>query len=107
IVRRLSPGILLRLVGGGAATTSIAISLVRLGGASAVQTWALLFVVLMQLRPRDALHVYQTPVQRPFLRQFLPQNNLLLFAGQAALPLLIMGLGAGLAALAQPFVAPA
>lgn len=107
IVRRLSPGILLRLVGGGAATTSIAISLVRLGGTSAVQTWALLFVILMQLRPRDALHVYQTPLQRPFLRPFLPQNNLLLFAGQAAIPLLIMGVGAGVAALAQPFIAPA
>ena len=69
-----------------------------------MQTWALIFVALIQFRPREALRVYQVPVDRPFVRQFLPRNNLLRFAGQVALPLAIMGVGAALAAITQPWV---
>jgi len=104
IVARLSPGIVVRLLVAGVTAPSVAIALVRLGGASPVQTWALIFVALIQFRPREALRVYQVPVDRPFVRQFLPRNNLLRFAGQVALPLAIMGVGAALTAIAQPWV---
>lgn len=107
VLVRLSPWIVLRLFAAGATVTSIVGALIRFGGASSVQTWALVFIALIQFRPRDAMRVYQTPVERPFLRQFLPGNALLAFAGQASLPLLVMGVGVALGAVAQPWAHPA
>jgi len=107
VLVRLSPWIVLRLFAAGATVTSIVGALIRFGGASSVQTWALVFIALIQFRPRDAMRVYQTPVERPFLRQFLPGNALLVFAGQATLPLLVMGVGVALGAIVQPWAHPA
>ena len=107
VLVRLSPALLLRLLAAGAVFSSAAITLVTLGDASSVQTWALLFIALIQFRPNDALRGFQISVRQPFLRQFLPADNLLLFASQTSLPLLIMSAGVALAALLQPWVEPA
>lgn len=104
---RLSPGILLRLVASGLTFTSLGFSLVMLGGLSSVQTWALLFIVLIRLRFDEVTRGFSGTVRQPFLRQFLPQGNLLLFLSQTSIPFLIMSIGIALAAVSQPWVHPA
>lgn len=104
VVTRLSPGISVRLVLAGITFTSLAISLVMIGETSSVQTWVLLFVLLLQFRLNEVMRLYRAQVQQPFLRQFLPENNLLLFTCQTSLPLLLMSVGVSLAVLMQPWV---
>ena len=105
VLTRLSPGLGLRLIAAGLAITSLSIVLVTVGGASSVQTWLLLLVFLIRFRPDDAVRLFSTQRQQPFLRQFLPENNLLLFASQTSLPLLLMGVGVGLAVFTQASLA--
>lgn len=106
VLVRLSPGLSLRLIAAGMTFASFSMSLVLMGGLSSVQTWVLLLVFLVRFRPDDVMRLFWAHVQRPFLRQFLPENNLLLFASQTLLPLLLMGVGVSLAVFVQPWVKP-
>ncbi|MBN1564509.1 MAG: hypothetical protein JXA10_11760 [Anaerolineae bacterium] len=105
ILVRLSPGLSLRLIMAGMMFSSLSLSLVKMGGVSSVQTWLLLVMLLLTVRPHDAMRLFRAH-QPPFLRQFLPENNLLLFISQTTLPLLLMGVGVSLTAFMQPWIAP-
>lgn len=99
---RLSPGVILRLIGTGITLSSLVIVLIMIGDYRALQTWLLVFILLIQFRPNDLTRLFREQMHQPFLRQFLPANPLLLFASQALLPLLLMSGGMFIVIALQP-----
>ena len=98
---RLSPELGLRLIFTGFVLPSAVISIIKLGGYASFQTWLLVFIILLQLRPDNLTRFFRECINQPFLRQFLPANNLLLFVSHIALPLFFMSLGASFAVVLQ------
>jgi hypothetical protein len=100
-IYRLSPSLILQLLFSGITYPSIIILLITMVNFDALQAWALVLIVLTQLRPKNLTRFFQDHHNRPHLRQFLPVDNLSLFITQTALPLSVMSVGLGVAIALQ------
>lgn len=90
---RLSPWLALRLIFSGALLPSIIILVIKIGGYNTLQTWLLILILLVQLRPVELTRFFRESLNEGFLRQFVRENNLIMFASEIALPLCLMSLG--------------
>jgi hypothetical protein len=106
-IYRLSPSLILQLVFSGITYPSIIILVISLINFDALQAWALVLILLTQLRPKNLTRFFQEHHNRPHLRQFLPVNNLTLFITQTTLPLLVMSVGLGVSIGLQGLTFPA
>jgi hypothetical protein len=90
---RLSPWLALRLILSGSVLPSIIILIIKIGGYNTLQTWLLVLILLVQLRSIELTRFFRESLNQSFLRQFVRENNLILFAGEIALPLCVMSFG--------------
>lgn len=95
-IYRLSPSLILQLLFSGITYPSIIILVMGFAGFSTLQAWALILIIVMQMRPKNVTRFFQEHHTRPHLRQFLPVDNLTLFLTQTALPLAVTSIGLGI-----------
>lgn len=98
---RPSPLKVFQFIRSGFILPSIVIGLLRIGGAESLQIWLLVFILIIQLRPRELIQFFSESLQQPFLRQFTPVNNWTLFFSQTAFPFAFAMIGVLSAVLIQ------
>lgn len=106
IMRRLSPQAFFSLLSSGM-TLASGFLLLTIGiGKPTLQTWLILFLFLLQIRPSHVTRMFREYLNQPYLRQFVPANNLLLFALCITLPFTVTSLGMIAFILLQPWIEP-
>lgn len=100
-IYRLSPSLLLQLLFSGITYPSLIMLVLLFIDFNALQAWALVLIILMQMRPKNLTRFFQDHQNRPHLRQYLPADNLTLFITQTTLPLLLMSVGLALSVALQ------
>ncbi len=103
---RLAPSTMLRLLMRGVVFAGIVSLVVRIGGGGHLQSWVLLLIILIQLRPVELNTLFQQDVGQAFTRQFLPANPLGIALADSVFPIALMSVGGLLALLVQPLTDP-
>lgn len=101
-ILRLAPGSITLPFLRGMALIGLMVFLIRLTGWQAIQTWLIVLILVIQGRPSFLIENFQQDVGQPFLRQFLPPNNLYRLMASALIPFVLACSGGLLALLAQP-----
>lgn len=65
-------------------------------GISPLQSWAGIILLVVILPPRPIVKIFAEDQKRPFVRQFIPQNDLMLLLIDSSVPLITLILVAGL-----------
>lgn len=104
MVKRHSPEELFYLLTSGVILVSIVVLTTRSFGESGIQTWVFLFILMLQIRPYNVTRTFREHLYQPYLRQFMPQNLLLLFVLCTVLPFTIMSLGMVAFLIVQPWI---
>lgn len=103
---RFAPSSMLGLVMRGVALAGIVSLIARVGGGEHLQTWVLLLIIVIQMRPTELNAAFQQDIGQAFTRQFLPANPLRIALADGALPIALFSFGGLVTVLAQPWIEP-
>jgi hypothetical protein len=94
VLQRQLPTSLLAPLFDGVALAGFITLMVKIGGWEPLQTWVTVLFSLMVRRPDRLVALFRRDVKLTFPRQFIPQDNLALFAADTLFPTLLTTLGA-------------